>query len=251
MGEQMRAVLATDPGTPGWPNEDFAAVAPPTSPSPFTAVLLDGCTTFPPGRDTGCVHGVAWYARSLGGVLLSMITADPPIPLAEALAAAIGTVRAWHAGTCDLSNPATPAATVTAVRVSAAGADLLALSDSVIMTDHGDGRPPLVVTDTHRAASTSPDAASRAYTTTIPVAGLRGIALLSDGATRITEQYSLLSWAGLLDAVRDQGPAYLIRQVRAAEDSDPDCTRWPRSKARDDATVIYWPQSPPDRRKHS
>jgi hypothetical protein len=55
-------VLATDPGTPGWPNEDFAAVAPPTSPSPFTAVLLDGCTTFPPGRDTGCVHGVAWSA---------------------------------------------------------------------------------------------------------------------------------------------------------------------------------------------
>ena len=33
-----------------------------------------------------------------------------------------------------------------------------------------------------------------------------------------------------------------IGQVRAAEDSDADCTRWPRSKARDDATVIYWPQ---------
>ncbi len=73
----MRVVLASEPGTPGWPNEDFAAVA------PGAAVLLDGCTTFPPGTETGCVHGVAWYARTLGGALLSTITADPPVPLAD------------------------------------------------------------------------------------------------------------------------------------------------------------------------
>jgi hypothetical protein len=230
----MRVVLATDPGTPGWPNEDFAAVA------PGAAVLLDGCTTWPPGAQTGCVHGVAWYARTLGGLLLSMITADPPVPLADALAAAIVQVRDWHEDLCDLTNPATPASTVTAVRVTAAGAELLALSDSVIMADYRDGRPPLVVTDTHRAASTSPDAAHQAYTATIPVADLRGIALLSDGATRITERYGQLSWATLVDDVRDHGPAHLIGQVRAAEDSDPECTRWPRGKARDDATVIYW-----------
>jgi hypothetical protein len=234
MDNEMRVVLATDPGTPGWPNEDFAAVA------PGAAVLLDGCTTWPPGVQTGCVHGVAWYARTLGGLLLSMITADPPIPLADALAAAIVQVRDWHEDICDLTNPATPASTVTAARVTAAGAELLALSDSVIMADYSDGRAPLVVTDTHRAASTSPDAARQAYTATIPVAGLRGIALLSDGATRITERYDQLSWAALLDAVRDHGPAHLIGQVRAAEHSDPECTRWPRGKARDDATVIYW-----------
>jgi hypothetical protein len=236
MGDEMQAILATDAGTPGWPNEDFAAVA------PGAAILLDGCTTFPPGTETGCVHGVAWYARSLGGVLLSMITADPPVPLAEALAAAIGEVRAWHAGTCDLGNPATPAATVTAVRVTSAGAAVLALSDSVIMADYSDGRAPLVITDTHRAASASPAAAGHARTATIPLTGLRGIALLSDGATRITERYNLLSWAALLDTVREHGPAHLIRQVRAAEDSDPEGTRWPRGKARDDATIIYWPQ---------
>ena len=236
MGDDTRAVLATDPGTPGWPIEDFAAV------TPRAAVLLDGCTTWPPGTVTGCVHGVAWYARSLGGVLLSMITADPPVPLAEALAAAIGTIRDWHEDLCDLTNPHTPASTVTAVRMTAAGAELLALSDSVIMADYSDGRDPLVITDTHRAASASPDAAAHAYTATIPVADLRGIALFSDGATRINEVYHQLSWAALLGAVRDHGPAHLIGQVRAAEDSDADCTRWPRSKARDDATVIYWPQ---------
>jgi hypothetical protein len=232
----MRVALATEPGTPGWPNEDFAAVA------PGAAVLLDGATTFPPGIDIGCAHGVAWYARTLGGVLLSAITAHPPVPLADCLTAAIAEVRGLHDGTCDLSNPATPAATVTAVRAGPAGLDLLALSDSVVVADYADGRPPLVITDGHPPASASPDAARRAYTATLPDAGLRGIALLSDGATRIADRYSLLDWPAFVAVIRDQGPADLIRQVRAAEDSDPDCTRWPRSKARDDATIIYWHQ---------
>lgn len=232
----MRVVLASEPGTPGWPNEDFAAVA------PGAAVLLDGCTTVPRDKDIGCVHGVAWYARTLGGVLLSMITSDQPVPLAESLAAAIADVRARHEDTCDLSNPATPASTVTAVRVAPAGVELLALSDSVIMADYGAGRDPLVISDTHRSVSTNPDAARNAYTATLPGDGLRGVALLSDGATRITDSYDVLSWPAMLAVIRDEGPAHLIRQLRAAEDSDPDCIRWPRSKDRDDATIIYWHQ---------
>jgi Protein phosphatase 2C len=232
----MRVALATEPGTPGWPNEDFAAVA------PGAAVLLDGATTFPTGADTGCAHGVAWYARTLGGVFLNAITADPPVPLADALAAAITDVRDQHAGTCDLSNPSTPAATVTAVRAAPAGFDVLALSDSVVIADYDDGRPPLVITDTRPPASASPDVARQARTATLPGDGLRGIALLSDGATRITERYGMLSWTALLAVIRDHGPARLVRLVRVAEDGDPECTRWPRSKARDDATVIYWHQ---------
>jgi len=42
-----RVVLATAAGTPGWPNEDFSAVA------PGAAVLLDGATTIPRGTPTG------------------------------------------------------------------------------------------------------------------------------------------------------------------------------------------------------
>lgn len=232
----MRVVLATEPGTPGWPNEDFAAVA------PGAAVLLDGATTFPAGADTGCAHGVAWYAPTLGGAFLAAITADPPVPLAGALAAAISEVRDQHDGVCDLGDPSTPAATVTAVRATTAGFDVLALSDSVIIADYDDGRPPLVITDTHPPASASPDVARHAHTTTLPVAGLRGIVLLSDGATRITDRYGLLSWQALLAVIREQGPARLIRQVRTAEDTDPECIQWPRSKARDDATIIYWHQ---------
>ncbi len=148
-------------------------------------------------------------------------------------------MRTRHDGTCDLSNPATPAATVTAVRASPAGFDLLALSDSVIAADYADGRPPLVIIDDHPR----PARPRRGRTPTVPGAGLRGIALLSDGATRMTDGYGLLDWPAFLAVIRDHAPADLIRQVRAAEDSDPGCTRWPRSKARDDATIIYWHQS--------
>lgn len=230
----MQVVLATEPGTPGWPNEDFAAVA------PGAAVLLDGCTTWPPGTVTGCVHGVAWYARTLGTALLAGITADPQVPLAGALADAIAQVRDLHRDTCDLTSPITPAATVTAVRAEPEGIGYLALSDSSIAADYGDGRPPLIVTDRHRGAKASPDAARDATTGTLPRDGLRGVALLSDGATRITDLYQLLAWPAVIDVVRGHGPAELIRQVRAAEDSDPDCQRWPRDKPQDDATVVYW-----------
>jgi hypothetical protein len=232
----MRVELATEPGTPGWPNEDFAAAG------YQAAVLLDGCTTTPRGASIGCVHGVAWYARALGGGLLAQITTDPVIPLPEALANAIEQVRASHAGECDLANPLTPAATVIAVRDAAAGFELLALADSVIIADYGKDRAPLVISDRHRPASTNPAAAGQAHTATLPRDGLQAIALLSDGATRITEEYGLLSWPELTSVLREAGPAELVAQVRAAEDADPDGARWPRSKLRDDATVLYWPQ---------
>ena len=233
----MRVTLATSPGTPGWPNEDFAAAA------PGAAVLLDGATTFPRGKETGCIHGVAWYARTLGTALLAAVTADPPDPLTQALASAISDVRARHEHTCDLINPSTPAATVTAVRARPGGLDYLALSDSTIAADYGDEREPVIITDAHPAAKADPAAALAAQTGTLALAGLRGVALLSDGATRITDRYCLQSWPVTIGVIRDLGPAELIRQVRAAEDTDPDGTRWPRGKARDDATILYWHHS--------
>jgi hypothetical protein len=226
--------LATDPGTDGWPNEDFAAIA------PGAAVLLDGCTTVPREADTGCVHGVAWYARTLGADLLAGITAKPAVPLASALEAAIAQVRQRHESTCDLTVRKTPAATVTAVRAEPGGISYLALSDSSIVADFGRTKPPQVITDTHRAAGADPAAARVAATGVIPGDDVRGVALFSDGATRIADLYSVLTWPVVMDVVRDQGPAALIRQVRAAEDADPGCERWPRSKVRDDATVVYW-----------
>ncbi len=183
---------------------------------------------------------MAWYARTLGTVFLAAITADPAPPLGDALAGAIAEVRARHEKTCDLANPSTPASTVTAVRAARDGFELLALSDSLILADYGEGRDPVVLTDPHRAASTDPDAAGRASVTVLAPGGLHGIALLSDGAARIADVYHQIGWPALVTVLRDHGPAGLIRQVRAAEDSDPDGARWPRSKARDDATALYW-----------
>ncbi len=131
---------------------------------------------------------------------------------------------------------------MTAVRAGRDGFELLVLSDSSIVADYGEGRDPVVLTDTHRAAGADPDAARQARTTVLAPDGLHGIALLSDGAARIADVYHLTGWPALVTVLRDEGPAGLIRRVRAAEDSDPDGARWPRSKARDDATALYWPQ---------
>ena len=97
-----------------------------------------------------------------------------------------------------------------------------------------------MITDRHRAAAADPAAAEAATSGILPLEGLRGVALLSDGATRIDDLYHQLGWPAMIDVIRENGPAALIRQVRAAEDADPDRERWPRYKARDDATIVYW-----------
>ncbi|HEX5292267.1 MAG TPA: protein phosphatase 2C domain-containing protein [Streptosporangiaceae bacterium] len=227
-------VIATDPGSPDRPNEDFAAAA------PGAAVLLDGATA-PADVDTGCIHGVAWYAQTLGTALLAGITAVPHVPLQQALAAAAADVRAQHEHTCDLTKRKTPGATVTALRAEPGGISYLALSDSSIAADYGDGRPPRVITDSHWAIRANPQVAMAARIGILTRAGLRGIALLSDGATRIADCYDLIGWPELLGVIRDDGPGAVISRVRAAEAGDPDGARWPRRKIRDDATVLWWP----------
>jgi hypothetical protein len=233
----MQVVIATDPGSPGRPNEDFAAAA------AGAAVLLDGATS-PADVDTGCIHGVAWYAQTLGTALLAGITAVPHVPLQQALAAAAGDVRALHEHTCDLTKRKTPGATVTAVRAEPGGISYLALSDSSIAADYGAGRPPRIITDSHWAIRANPQVAMAARIGVLTQAGLRGIALLSDGATRLVDCYGLIGWPEMLDIIRDDGPGAVIKRVREAEAGDPDGARWPRRKIRDDATVLWWPAPP-------
>ncbi len=268
----MRAVLATAPVSPQLENEDFAAV------TPSAAVLLDGAGT-PAGLETGCVHGIAWYARTLGTALLSMITAADSGTLADGLHAAIGEVRSRHEGTCDLSHGGTPAATVVATRIRGDELEYLVLSDSVLVLARAAGNQ--VVTDhrietasrPHRnlfegmaigapgrdaafrkyiqtvremkntpggywVASADPEAAHHAVSGSTALAGLRAALLLSDGASRLADLFGLVSWDGLVSLVLEAGPAELIRQVRAAEASDPDGSGWRRGKAVDDATVV-------------
>jgi len=273
----VRVELATEPGSPARPNEDFAAVA------PGIAVLLDGAG-LPAGRDTGCVHGIAWYARTLGG-LLAARACDTGLPLREVLARGIEQVSRLHAGTCDLGHPDTPSATVVITRRHGGSLEYLVLCDSVLLLQYRDG-DPRAITDTRIDAVAGPlrparpgtasgtsgdDAAWRAYglqidaarnqpggfwiaaadaqvarqalTGSEPIEALSAVALLSDGASRLADRYHLATWAQMCATLAEDGPAEVIRRVRAAEESDPGGQRWPRGKISDDATVIYWETS--------
>jgi hypothetical protein len=266
--------MATVPARPDADNEDFAAVA------PSTAVLLDGAG-IPAGVDSGCVHGVAWFARSLGTALLAHACDPASGTLSACLHAAIDAVRVQHGGACDLGNPWTPTATVAMLRVRAGELEHLVLADSslVLTGAAGDTR---VITDQrldaaldgtrtlldqiplrdpaypdafrdHMAtvqrlrnapggfwvAAADPTVAEHALTGSCSLSGLESALLLSDGASRLVDLFGLASWAGLAGVVRSDGPATLIGHVRAAEATDPDGRRWRRSKATDDATVVY------------
>jgi hypothetical protein len=88
-------------------------------------------------------------------------------------------------------------------------------------------------------AAADPAAADQAITGSISRNELRSIALLSDGASRLTDRFHLTDWSGLLRIMHGEGPDKLISEVRAAEDSDPSGERWPRGKNHDDATAVY------------
>jgi hypothetical protein len=63
--------------------------------------------------------------------------------------------------------------------------------------------------------------------------------VVSDGATRLVDRFSLLDWPSFLGILAEQGPEAIITQVRAAEASDPDGQRWPRGKRHDDASAAF------------
>lgn len=268
----MRVTLATEPAKPDQPNEDFAAA------STDAVVLLDGAGT-PPGSDSGCVHGVAWFTRTLGASLLARITDD--VPLTDALGNAIDHVRSLHDDTCELDHPGSPSATAIALRVRNGRLSYLVLADSVLVLDRV-GEGPEAITDDREAqvgrelrkpmdalpsgtpehddarrtymealrasrnrpggfwvASVEPAAAEHALTGSVPVEALTSVAVLSDGASRLADRFGVLSWTELVKVLDESGPAELIARTREAENSDPDGRRWPRGKSHDDATAAY------------
>lgn len=262
----MQVTIAAEPGSPGRPNEDSTA----TGPGIF--VLLDGATA---RTETGCVHGVSWFASHLA----EGIKNHAPLGPAGALAAAISRTADLHRDTCDLSHPGTPSAAVAIVQVTGRIMRYLVLGDVTVVIDSVDGirvvsdqrvsrtataeraaADAMPASDPEKAAAlvrmkhaelavrnvpggfwvatTDPAAAEHALTGDVPVSEIRQVAVLSDGAARAVE-FGLYDWPDVLDVLRDAGPDALIRQVRGAEASDPEATRWPRNKISDDATAAY------------
>ncbi|MCF3175534.1 protein phosphatase 2C domain-containing protein [Streptomyces sioyaensis] len=133
----MHIALATEPGDPQRPNEDYTSVALPASGQGGVLVLLDGVT--PPEEDYGCLHTVPWFTARLGGAMLELSVSHRDMTLPDALAAALSRTADAHRTTCDLSHPRTPQATVVAARWSEDTVEHLVLSDSVLLLERADG----------------------------------------------------------------------------------------------------------------
>lgn len=128
---RMRIELATEPGDPARPNEDYASVALPASGQGGSLVLLDG-VTLPEGA-VGCLHSVPWFTARLGGALSELSVSLRDMTLPEILAESISRTAEAHSSTCDLSHPRTPQATVVLVRWDAERVEHLVLSDSALL----------------------------------------------------------------------------------------------------------------------
>ncbi|MBQ0979103.1 protein phosphatase 2C domain-containing protein [Micromonospora sp. M61] len=272
----MQVAMATSPAKLDQPNEDF------TGAIPNAVVLLDGAGLS--GAKSTCAHGVAWYTRRLGAALLAQLAADDGQDLTTVLGQAIGQVANAHRGTCDISDPSSPSATVIIFRVNNDRADYLVLADSVLVLDQA-GDAPVVITDDREAivgshyraamdaavngtpehdqarreyiealrahrnqpggfwvAANDAQAASEALIASRPIQDFTSAVLLSDGASRIADRFALTDWPEVLALITKAGPAEVIRQVRAAEASDPHGRKWPRGKTHDDATLAQCTQ---------
>ncbi|RBM23273.1 protein phosphatase 2C domain-containing protein [Streptomyces sp. PT12] len=261
----MRTQSTTVPGTPGRPNEDYAATAVPAEGSGGALVLLDGVTArFP---DQGCSHEVSWYVARLGGALLELSGSRRDLSLTDCLASAISRTADAHRGTCDLSHPRTPQSTVVCARWDEAAVEYLVLSDSVLLLGEPDGtvRPVLdtrlddlgpaarglpresrgaFVESLRNApggfftAAADPAVAELAVTGAVTRERVRALAAVTDGLGRWVETFRLGGWPELFAALLTRGPERAIAEVRAAEAADPDGAAFPRGKAHDDASAV-------------
>jgi hypothetical protein len=143
--------MATSAGSASQPNQDFVGAV------PGAVVLLDGAGI--PGTESICSHGVAWYTHRLGGALLGRLSKGDGRDLAAILAATIGEIADDHRGTCDITNPSSPQATVLIIRAHEGRLDYLLLADSFLVLDEIGGDPKVITDErevTARRIATAP-----------------------------------------------------------------------------------------------
>lgn len=69
-------------------------------------------------------------------------------------------------------------------------------------------------------------------------AKIRRLLLLSDGLYRLVDVFAAITAAGLMQAAVAKGLGTLSSELRALEDQDRDCSKYPRVKTHDDASGI-------------
>ncbi|MFE4520116.1 protein phosphatase 2C domain-containing protein [Kitasatospora sp. NPDC056783] len=265
----MRVSIATAPGGAN-PNEDWVAA------TPTLAVVLDGLSTV--GLDTGCRHGVPWYVAQLGGHLMAAL-AEAGRPLADGLAQAIDQVAALHPGCDlrNPGTPSATVSilraeaehfdylvladspivfertndyhVVTDLRVDTVVPELRAETERFATgtPEHTEAVRRMVeaqrltrnTVDGYWVAASKGEAGHHAIIGEVPLAGVRSVVVLSDGASRLVTEYGTASWATAFATLREAGADGLISEVRKVEATDPDGRCWPRFKSGDDATVAF------------
>lgn len=264
----MRAEFHTLPGSKDKATEDWVGI------TPELAVVLDGGTA---RTETGCEHGVSWYAHQLGAAIVAQ--AVDPVSLADCLARAISYVTDLHPQ-CDHAHPGTPSAAAGIVRLTPTQVEYLVLGDITVVLQTAKGltvvaddrvshtaqparqraaRLPIGSPEKAEAllemksgelaarntpggywvAATDPRAVVEAKTGMVPLDQVRAAAVLSDGAARAVCDFNLMDWDSAVQLLGEIGPTELIHRVRNAEAGDPLGIRWPRNKASDDATAVY------------
>ncbi|MEV8567248.1 hypothetical protein AB0436_17025 [Streptomyces sp. NPDC051322] len=257
----MRTEIASAPGSPDRPNEDWVGAVLPASGQGGVLVLLDGVT--PPAGTDGCEHGVPWFTARLGGSLVELSGSRRDMSLREVLSASIRRTADAHREGCDLSHVRTPQATVVLVRWSSDAVEHLVLSDSILLIEDAHGavravlddrldRLPRTVLATEATAdavrnreggfftaAADPQVAARAVAGRTPAGQVRALAALSDGAGRWVETFGEGDWTECFGILRKEGPQSLIDRVRGLEDADASAgrTRLRRSKTHDDASA--------------
>ncbi|GGU29467.1 protein phosphatase 2C domain-containing protein [Streptomyces lavendofoliae] len=270
----MRFALATLPADPDRENEDFAAAA------PGAAVLLDGagvgggetgCThgvawfsgtlgglllrsiTEHPARPLAdCLADSIGLVRSLHEDSCDLAYRASPTSTVACARVAGGTLEYLVLGDSSvlLAERGGNTAVVTDRRLDEVGKRLRAPVDALptgspehtaALAEYRDALTGL----RNRPggfwiAGPDPRAAEHALTGTMPLNSLVSVTLLSDGATRLVDRFELADWQEVLTVLGSSGPDELICRVREAEAGDPNGRRWPRGKARDDATVLHW-----------
>jgi hypothetical protein len=262
--------MLSRPGSGDRPNEDAVAAA------GGWVVVADGATA---RTETGCVHGVAWFARRLVDAVVEQGEGEP----AAALRSALARTADLHRGTCDLTDVATPGAAIGVVAVSADLVRFLVLGDVTVLVEETVGPDRLSVTVDDRvsrtaaaeraaadalphgspgkcaalvamkraelaarnapggfwAAAADPVAADHAITWALPRPRVGRVAILTDGAARAVDLFGLLGWPEVLELLEREGPDAVVRLVREAERADPHGERWTRNKISDDASIGY------------
>lgn len=263
----MQLSLASYAGSPDKENEDAVALL-----GEFV-IVADGATA---RTETGCIHGVAWFARHLAASTVQHAEQDPYSALAEGIRE---TANA-HRLTCDLENIGTPSAAVAIASVQPEDIDFLALGDVTVVVETVNGidlvvddrvgktaLPERALADSYPhgspekaaalvrmkqaelaarnrdggfwVAMNDPGVVDHAVTWSVRRAEMKRFAILSDGAARLVDPFAAVDWPAALELLASDGPSALIDRVRTAERADPAAVKWPRNKISDDATVVY------------